>query len=318
MMSSLPQREAFRDRLKPYVPRPLWVGARRTVSYMKRLSGWVAVLREIRGRSPSDRAILNRSARKSVLNAMRNLDNWQDPILLADARVKVHGIGEFDLRAFSDDLFHVLPSREPRIVELMHRTLRPGDTFVDAGSNIGFYAILASRLVGPTGKVVAIEMMPDTAERLRLHCRLNKASNVEIVEVALSDRKDGEVIATVTEGKFGQASIARADKAGPLRKVSVQCGTLDDIMAGVAGPIALLKMDLEGAELNACRGARAVLKRTETVVYEQSGAATDVDDLLESAGFRLAQLDGRNRVASKAAGKGGGPFAPLRRPVSVN
>ena len=296
------QREAFRSRLKPYVPRRLWVGARRTASYMKRLLTWVAVLREVRGRSPADRAILNRSARQAVRNAMRDLDRWQDPILAADARVTVDGVGDFDLRALSDDLHHVLPSREPRIVESMRRALRPGTTFVDAGSNVGFYAILASRLVGPSGRVIAIEMMPDTAERLRLHCRLNHAANVEVVELALSDRKDGEVVATVTEGKFGQASIARPGKPGLVRKVSVRCGTLDDIMADVPGPIALLKMDLEGAELNACRGAHNVLQRTETIIYEQADAATDGDDLLKGAGFQLAQLDGRNRVARKTAG----------------
>lgn len=71
----------------------------------------------------------------------------------------------------------------------MAERLKPGDVFVDVGANIGYFSLLASKLVGPGGRVVAIEASPEVFDLLRRNLELNKAHNVRAVNVAISDRE---------------------------------------------------------------------------------------------------------------------------------
>ena len=288
-----------RQQLKAYVPTIVWTSARRAVSYVRRIQTWQAVNREIVGVSANDEKSLRDSTRSGWRSALRALDEWQDPILLNDARVRVHSVGEFALRAHSDDLYHVLPAREPSVLAAIRQGLKPGDTFVDAGANIGFYTVVASKQVGPSGKVVAIEMMPDTAARLREHIRMNALTNVDVIEFALSDRSGETISATVPEGRFGQASIAASHRSDEVRRVAVKTKTLDEILADVPERIALMKMDLEGAEAMALRGASASAPRIDGVIFEQLDDDDLVSGILESSGFKVARLDHANHLASR-------------------
>jgi FkbM family methyltransferase len=289
--------QALRARLKRILPRPLWNAARRSQTYARRLLVWRAVMKEIEGACEADRKILGRSARHGIKRGLKALDVWQNPELTADAVVRVPTIGEFEIRAGTDDLYHVLPSREAAVVAELRKQLRPGSTFVDAGANIGFFAVLAAQLVGPTGHVVAIEMMPDTAHRLRAHLAMNRLTSVVVHEYALSDHSGDEVVATVSEGEFGKATIARSNDG--QRKVTVVTRTIDDLLADAATSIDLIKMDLEGAETLALEGASKILKRTNSVIFEQLEGDRSAGELLEKAGFHLRKLDASNVLAQR-------------------
>ena len=290
-----------RQQLKAIVPTTLWTSLRRGVTYARRIRIWRAVNRQITGVSQIDKKNLRDASRSGWLSALHALDEWQDPVLLNDARVRVHSVGEFAVRAHSDDLYHVLPSREKAVLAAIRNGLKPGDTFVDAGANIGFYTVVAAKLVGPAGKVVAIEMMPDTAARLREHVRLNDLTNVEVIEFALSDRSGETITATVPDGKYGQASIAASSDTERMRRVDVQTHTLDEILACIPGHVALMKMDLEGAEGLALKGAQQILPRIDALIFELLGTATNVTQFLEQFGFRISKLDGNNMLAENCA-----------------
>jgi hypothetical protein len=171
--------------------------------YAQRLERWAVILRQLRGCTWRDQMKLLASAAAAPVLALRDLSSWQDPVLLFDACIRAPRIGRFHVRRHTDDLWHVLPSREQGIHDALERLLRPGDVFVDAGANVGFYTLLASRLVGPTGRVLAIEMMPATADILRQHVAINDCTNVELVEKALSDRAGDTIMAKVPAGKHG-------------------------------------------------------------------------------------------------------------------
>jgi FkbM family methyltransferase len=290
----------LRAGLKRIVPRPLWIAARRTNSYARRLLIWSAVMSEIEGATEADRKIIRRSARHGIARGLKALDVWQNPELISDAIVRVPAIGEFAIRASTDDLYHVLPSREAAILAELRKQLRPGSIFIDAGANIGFFTVLAAQLVGPIGQVVAIEMMPDTASRLREHLAMNQLNNVIVHECALSNQSGDEVVATVPEGEFGRATIARANDG--QYKVTVVTRTLDELLADTAVSIDLIKMDLEGAEALALEGASKVLQRTKVVIFEQLEGDRSAEELLEKAGFHLVKLDASNMLAQRAAG----------------
>ena len=292
--------ESFRQIAKHLVPEPARKVLRGALHYGQRVSLWPVILDQVRGTTWRDQRSLLRAAAAAPVLAWDSLLEWQDPILLDDADVRVAGVGRFQLRKRCDDLYHVLPAREPGVLASI-AALQPGDTFVDAGANIGFYTVLAAQRVGPKGRVVCVEMMPDTADRLETHVRLNALDNVTIVRAALSDVAGETVRAVVTTGKFGQASIAKASEAGGS-SVDVQTATLD-FVAKELPHVTLLKMDLEGAELPALRGGGELLQRTAAVVYESWGAQraeeNQVDALLLAAGFQLTRLDGNNWIARR-------------------
>ena len=269
--------------------------------YVQRLGRWTVILLQVRGVSATDQAKLILSAAASPVTSLPQLGRWQDPQLLFDTRVHVRGIGEFWLRARTDDLWHVLPWRERSVHRLLRVHLTEGSVFVDAGANVGVYSVLASRLVGRSGSVLAIEMMPSTAAILRRHLGLNRCSNVELVQKALSERADQVCAARVPSGKWGQASVVVPHVRDDMEECQVQTTTLDLVCAG-RRHVDLIKMDLEGAELLAMKGATDVLARTGAVVYETRFNAEDQDPLtplLESRGFVTSALDSNSRFAAR-------------------
>jgi FkbM family methyltransferase len=130
--------------------------------------------------------------------------------------------------------------------------LRPGQTFLDVGANVGFYTLLGSRLVGPEGRVVSLEPLPANLGSLRDHVRMNSASNVEVIAAA-AGRAGGRL-------RFAPAasrSMGRLDESGGLE---VDVVSLDELVsAGRLPPPHVIKMDIEGGEVAALEGASELL-----------------------------------------------------------
>jgi FkbM family methyltransferase len=267
----------------------------RARAYVNRLIIWLRVAREIRGKDAKDRDVLNNAFRRAWFTSLQRLDIWQDPHVENNCIVEVPGIGEFCVRAKTDDLYHVLPSREPAIYSSIKDVLGEGDIFVDAGANIGFYTIVAARQVGASGRVVAVEMMPDTAEILRSHVQKNACTNVVIIERALSDRTDELVEAHVECGKFGQATISDSKNGTAVR---VKTTTLEALLRDI-DRVALIKMDLEGAESQALLGAGEAIDRIERIIFEDRSGSGEAGAILRAKGFRLRSLDRANVLAVK-------------------
>lgn len=214
----------------------------------------------------------------------------------------VGSVGIFKLRGKTDDLYHVLPTRERAVLEVVEKLLLPGDVFVDAGSNMGFYAIVAARRIGPEGKVVAFEMIPPTAERLNEHVRINDLGNVQVVEKALSATAGQNFSLSIEPGKFGKASIVNPRVREGLPVITVTSTTLDHELRELPR-IKLMKMDLEGAEAPAITGGRDALRRIDFIIYERWRDDLDefreIDNLLIAAGFLLSQIDDCNWLATR-------------------
>lgn len=274
-----------------------WLPALR--SYVQRILRWLHLINQVRGIEASDRDVIRRSCMWALIDCWRFPLVWRDPLLLADATVHVKGVGQFYLRAETDDLWHVYPAREPEVFAQISDVLRPGDVFIDAGANIGFYSVLASRRVGPSGRVLAIEMMPGTAERLRGHLTVNGCENTEVVEAALSDAADQFVDAFLPRGQSGQASLTRnRDHSDTIR---VRTTTLDSV-AGQIESVRLLKMDLEGAELQALQGARRLLERVDAICFEDRDGESQVRPFLEGIGFTITPLGNADVLAVRNFG----------------
>lgn len=163
---------------------------------------------------------------------------------------------------------------------------------VDAGANVGYVTLFLARAVGPHGSVTAFEPSDATFAVLGQHLRLNRAPNVVARREALG-ASDGE--ATLVGGAtHALARIATGGGSGP--RVPVRA--LDALVErGEVPPADLVKMDIEGAELEAVHGARETLRRHPALLFV---AIHDIDhdrlrgttDLLLGLGYDLFELSG--------------------------
>ena len=136
---------------------------------------------------------------------------------------------------------------EPNITGFIASRLREGDCFVDVGSNIGYYAVLASRLVGPTGKVVAIEASPWIYATLRRHIDINGCANIRALNVAASDHQGMMRLFSGPDHNCGMTSTL------PSRGLDFECEVMADRLDAILSPAEmqsarLVKIDVEGAE----------------------------------------------------------------------
>lgn len=171
--------------------------------------------------------------------------------------------------------------------------LKPGGTFVDVGVNKGDFSLRAARIVGDAGKVMAFEPAPDNCEWIRRSIGLNDYGNIRLHEMALSDA-DGSATLFISNTS-GWHSLAEERKAAARGEIEVQTRKLDTVMAenGLAGPVDVMKIDVEGAEMSVLRGAEAVLSSNHDMtllidIHPQVGVdPQEVCAFLEDRGFSI-------------------------------
>jgi FkbM family methyltransferase len=151
----------------------------------------------------------------------------------------------------------MLNAYERQTLRLIRELLRPGDTFVDGGANLGLMSLLASRRVGPEGCVYAFEPAPTALERLRRNLALNgQPANIRVMETGCWHASEQRKLHLLHDqrGTFGEDPSA-AGRAGSLHTHTIQTQRIDEV---VDGPVRLIKLDVEGAEWQALRGAEGV------------------------------------------------------------
>src|SRR5438876_3528314 len=168
--------------------------------------------------------------------------------------------------ALGDQLFVRSFERHERA--FVSKFILPGMAVVDVGANAGLYTIIAAKRVGPSGSVIAFEPSPRELRQLRTHLRLNQCTNVTIEEIALGEA-NGQGDLLIVEGhETGCNSFHLADRdVAGTRPLSVAIRTLDDYYGqGQLSRVDFIKMDIEGAELSALRGATRVFRDLRPVL----------------------------------------------------
>ena len=150
--------------------------------------------------------------------------------------------------------------------------IKPGAIVFDVGANIGQYALLASKLVGRSGQVFAFEPSPDVLPKLKRHLLMNYADNVELTARAVAGKNGtASFYPSDLESNQGVGSLLPAEAyRSELRSkhaVEVEVITLDSFceQLGIES-IDLLKIDVEGLDLEVLKGAERILARSPNVV----------------------------------------------------
>jgi len=171
-------------------------------------------------------------------------------------------------------------------------TLHSGDVVVDVGANKGAYLYWLRAAVGLEGKVFAFEPQKSLADYLASVVKVMKWKNVVIRDCALSDHTGTAILHVPGEGDSPSASLSREVLDGQAgRRQECRLETLDRQLEG-SGRVALVKVDVEGNELQVFRGGQGVLKRDKPVLLfecEQRHLAEhsmeDVFEYLEQLGY---------------------------------
>jgi FkbM family methyltransferase len=194
---------------------------------------------------------------------------------------------------------------ESEVLEAILRSLDADGVLWDVGANFGLHAVTASYL-RPEARVVCIEPSPLLLGRLCANVRLNNL-NVEIVSTALADSR-GLRYLHLADGNPGMTTLKPHAAKQYRARVLCSCDTGDGLVAtNVLPPPTVIKLDVEGSELDVLRGLSVVLRSNQlrAVIFEhESKLLCDADNelyrILASAGFRIRQLV-RNENTSHAA-----------------
>jgi FkbM family methyltransferase len=179
---------------------------------------------------------------------------------------------------------------EPNISAYIQGVLQPGDVFVDVGANVGYHSLLAAKLVGSKGTVVAIEAAPTTFTLLKNNLALNRCENALAINVAASDRH-GQVDLFSDETLAETTTIA---SRGFAFSAQIACAPLSDIIPSpLAERVRLLKLDIEGGEIPVMNNLLSNLDRfspelqviAEVSVSELKAEWKDIIDKMRANGF---------------------------------
>lgn len=185
---------------------------------------------------------------------------------------------------------------ELEIQSALQRELKPGYTFFDVGANAGFFTLLGAQLVGPAGKVIAFEPLPENADCIRFQLKLNSITWCEVVEEAVGASEGAAAFSYDTAG----SSVGHLGASSTTEKrISVRASTLDRAASRFGSP-QFIKMDIEGAEAEALKGAPELLKLNAGWLIELHGPSPEegVKAMLGANGYGLHTLGGKQLDAS--------------------
>jgi FkbM family methyltransferase len=161
---------------------------------------------------------------------------------------------------------------ESWLTRFIARTVRRGDTVVDVGANCGYYSLLMADLVGPEGRLHAVEPNPAIADLLERSISLNGfTGRTEICRAALGARDGGTATLFVPDHEPKNAALVESAPRAPGRACEVPVRTLDALV-GPDARIGFVKVDAEGAEEGIVEGMQGLLARRTPMVLEFNAA----------------------------------------------
>lgn len=192
---------------------------------------------------------------------------------------------------------------EPQVAAVLDAALAPGSAFVDVGANVGYHTVRAARVVGPSGRVVAVEPEPRNLTLLRTNVAANGFANVSVVPVAAGSTA-GRLRLYESATNLGDHRLypvpgrsGHEVSVEPLDAVLDRHGVVPDVV----------KIDVQGFEHEVVSGRRATLAQADSCVLvselwdeglrDAGSSAEGYAALLGEIGFELYELleDGRVR-----------------------
>jgi FkbM family methyltransferase len=180
---------------------------------------------------------------------------------------------------------------------ILSTLISAGDWVIDVGANVGHYTKRFSELVGPTGRVIAFEPVPETFALLAANLQVLAKTNVTLINAAVSDKTNlvGMSIPAFDTGlrNFYQAYLSDSSDSG-LQVLTLSLNSLN-----LTHKITLIKIDAEGHEAGVLRGMHQILLRDNPTLIVETGSR-EIEDSMEGIGYTSERLDGSPNVLFRA------------------
>ena len=188
---------------------------------------------------------------------------------------------EIPMMFVKPDIYAVSCTIEIFIKQVYERfyKVKEGDIVVDVGANVGMFTVKAALSVGDKGKVIAIEPIEENFELLKRNIEFHNLNNVYIIRKAIGRKKGKTTMIKSLLSATHQLKEIK-DFKNPefsIQEVDVEVDTLDNIVKEFSiNRIDLLKIDVEGAELEVLKGAKESLKITRNIAMELHGKNEEI------------------------------------------
>jgi len=197
----------------------------------------------------------------------------------------------------AENLGYLLGTYEPHLQKIIKEYVAKGETVYDVGANVGYVSLLLAKRVGPSGRIVAFEPVPQNIDSFRENIKLNRLGNVELFECAASD-KSGYAVIRIAES-LSTASLVWHRKHHPSTELVIRTVSVDELVE--SGDVALptfVKIDVEGAEGGVLLGMRRTVAAARPVLFVECSEASreTVWYLLRELGYRCQSAISRQWV----------------------
>lgn len=194
---------------------------------------------------------------------------------------------------------YVRGEAEASIQRVLEERLQPGMVFYDLGANIGLFTLLAARRVGAKGRVISFEPDANAAARLRRNVERNQFANVTVIEAGVWSKSEYVNFVPADSSSLDNGVGKFVEGPNEATGILKQCLAIDDLI-GSAPPPDAIKCDVEGAELEALRGAEKLLRTHRPwIICEMHSESNERGsrELLTRFGYTVETLDGNHALA---------------------
>jgi len=203
---------------------------------------------------------------------------------------------------------YLINTHEPNIVKLITELCQPGMRVLDIGAHVGYFSLLFSVRVGPTGHVTTLEPNPQNFSKIGAMVNANGLTNIEVCALAASDENGTVDFVTEETGQMGH--IISGGVGGNTGIVTVRAVRVDSLCEQLRlDHIDLIKLDIEGAEAKALMGMAGLLARSRPLViceWHPTAAGADYAGVFGRLGYGCELLEPFSEST---------PFHLLARPV---
>jgi FkbM family methyltransferase len=198
---------------------------------------------------------------------------------------------------------YVLGTYEPDFFKALRKNIRRGDTCVDVGGHLGYYSFIMARLAGPQGRVITFEPVAENLAVLRENIDINKFTNIKVVDTGLGERSCVMKLIRSESETFSATPSSRGYAVeGAQKEIEVKVDTLDSYVTREHVRPHLIKIDVEGAELDVLRGSTELLRTIRPIVLLEihgwgDPTSKEVAELLASLDYSVSIVGQRGREA---------------------
>jgi len=179
-----------------------------------------------------------------ICSTLFDIDILVDPVIDKGLERQIYYFGEY----------------EAGTISVLSKFLHQDDTFLDVGANIGFISLVAASFIGENGLVYAFEPHPETYKILEENIRLNSFKNICSMNIALGAEVSEAKIYDNLDGNRGSSSLIRPEGASKKNGKKIEIVTIDKLIEEYNLHIpSIIKIDVEGFELEVLKGAKALL-----------------------------------------------------------